>query len=397
MNNSSLEIYNANNENSTDYSNNIEFPLYLDINLYKHGNISGPNLKKELIQIFEKVRASEKYSSRCVNLHVYIFSKHNDNNNQTDTNSAQNVNNDNLSRSEILTEIQNKCDQRTTVIHESIYEIRQREQKEDESSEKSQEATSTYDNSTYDAEDKGTIQELSRTNYTNHESTDLVNNDLLETTTNSVDITDKENVGRHGLGSDTPYSQFDSMSANESDEKYYNLTTSRRSEPIVISDIDIRDSIKHKGLTRGVYDEKDILIPKIITKELTNDTLISIIDGYEVLPNSDFVSHYYEIARMGDNSLNETDTSQQSGLSDFSEDYDGNNTQSDVIQDTQGNFYFLYGNSQIPARFIQNFEGEMQLAVDGYSLCEQTPQNVENEFDFMYLLCGCIKFHKCSH
>ncbi|XP_075991421.1 uncharacterized protein LOC142986703 [Anticarsia gemmatalis] len=331
--------HNSNNDFNNKSKNSLELPIYLDIDLSTPVNDDSSDLKEELTHVFQKVRASEKDLSECINLHIYIFSKNNDNINKTHTNWGHH-NNDKLSGSEVLTEIQNKCDQPTTIIHESVYKIRQRDSNgfnyPDDSNE------STESNAYDEDEHTGKSDDLSTEDRSRNTDENKV---VLKTTNASVD---REIVNRNGV------------------ESLATITN-------------------HHSSGRSILPEKNILIPKIITTEFSNNTVSSVVDGYEILPNSDFIHHDFNAADEGDNISEE-----------YREFESGRHGQSDLEQDVKGNLYFSFGTrNHIPARFIQNSEGEMHLAIDGFALCDQIRPE-ENKIEFVNILCNCIQMYNTS-
>ncbi|CAB3225269.1 unnamed protein product [Arctia plantaginis] len=333
----------------------VGYPLYLDFNL--HTSSSKPsidiNFKDDIKHIFEKVRASETYVPQCTDLHIYIFSKNNDNINKTHTNWGHHVTHDNLTGSEVLTEILNNCDQSATVIRESVYEIKKRKY-----------LKSTTTNNLFDEEKlKSVTDDLSLRPSTKDLKTiqrNFVINNVQETTTAFTGETDNGKI----LKSDTE---------NHSDE--YSISNKSKA-----------DAILRKPISRSQRNEqmeKGLLIPKIITREHANNTITSVVDGFETIPNLDFI----------DNNIFSKTRKAFASVEDHADYFDETN----LIQDTKGNLHILMDNNSIPARYILNSKGEMQLALDGFSICDQMTQNQKEKRVFIKLLCECIQFHNCSH
>lgn len=326
------------------------YPLFLDLDLQT--SLSKPsiylNFKEYFKNVFEKIRASETHVNECTDLHIFIFSKNNDNIKITHTNWGHHVTHDNLTRSEVLTEILNKCDHPVTIIRESVYEIKKRKYL------KSTNKNNLLDEDKY----KSVPDNLSSTPSIialKNIQRNFENKNVQETTTFFTTVIDSGKIFRNRI------------------ENHDKNSISKRSETDEVT----RKPIHHNGLRPIKHMEKDLLIPKIITREYANNTITSVVDGFELIPNQDF-ENIRKAFQSVDDHIDDSD-------------------QTNLIQDKTGNLHISMDNNPIPARFILNSKGEMQLAFDGLSLCNQMTKDEKEKKVFMKLLCECIQFHNCSH
>ncbi|CAH0578158.1 unnamed protein product [Chrysodeixis includens] len=318
--------------------------LYFDLNL-KPENYSNTRLE-ELKLMFTKFQEAEKGLSECINFHIYIFSKYKDNIHKTNTNWGQ-VERDNLSRSQELTEIQNKCGHAASIIRQSIFEVKQ----------------------SYPQKQNSSDINKDDSNFTRTQDI-LYTNETVTNKNNDNDYSTKTAIEEPG---NSPNVVNDVFRINVS-EKDLSKSTSYVNM--------IEDNTPHRALVL----EQEVDITKIITKELSNGSITSILDGYEELPNSDFIT-YNDISSTSEESTEETITT---GFMNTNID---KIDQSDLVE-IKGNLYFLFGNNHIPARFMQQPGGEINIAMDGFSLCTQMLQT--NQSTFMNLLCNCIEQKKCT-
>lgn len=328
----------------------IDNPLHLYFDLeVKPENYNSTRLE-QLKNMFVKFQEAERGLSECINFHIYIFSKYKDNINKTNTNWGQV---DNLSRSQELTEIQNKCDQSASIIRQSIFQVQQSYPQKQNSSE-------------IIHEDANSIE--SRTGPGN----------LFR------QVTTEPNSNRNYPGS-TKNVEDDQIDYNNRKSPNFVswLTTNA---PVVTNAFGINEKDSSKATTsvnmmdenmprRTILPEGEIEITKIITKELSNGSVTSVADGYEVLPNSDFITNNIISAEENTETTLRTDH------------------HNDLVE-IKGHLYFLFGDKPIPARFMQQPGGEINVAMDGFSLCTQMLQT--NQSTFMNLLCNCIQQKKCS-
>ncbi|XP_048006410.1 uncharacterized protein LOC125241810 [Leguminivora glycinivorella] len=103
---------------------------------------------------------------------------------------------------------------------------------------------------------------------------------------------------------------------------------------------------------RSAYDEKEVKIPRIITKECQNNTIQTIIDGIEELPNNDF---------------------------------------RDDESDITGRLYFVSNRELIPVRFVQTKGGSVNLGIDGTGLCDKIIRNTNKKSSLLTVLCEYIQ------
>ncbi|XP_063634758.1 uncharacterized protein LOC134805352 [Cydia splendana] len=99
---------------------------------------------------------------------------------------------------------------------------------------------------------------------------------------------------------------------------------------------------------RSAYEENEIKIPRIITKECHNNTIQSIIDGIEELPNNDFT---------------------------------------DNESDIKGRLYFVSNKELVPVRFVQTNGGTINLGIDGPGLCDKLIRKADKKSSLLTALC----------
>ncbi|XP_061704612.1 uncharacterized protein LOC133515975 [Cydia pomonella] len=102
---------------------------------------------------------------------------------------------------------------------------------------------------------------------------------------------------------------------------------------------------------RSAYQENEMNIPRIITKECQNNTIQTVIDGIEELPNNDFT---------------------------------------DNESDLRGRLYFVSNKELIPVRFVQT-NGTINLGIDGSRLCDNLIRKADKKSDLLTALCDYIQ------
>lgn len=144
----------------------------------------------------------------------------------------------------------------------------------------------------------------------------------------------------------------------------------------------------NNNASRIKYPVEDIKIPKIITREFYNETAISEINDTEVITNSDYEDDLF----LSESSNNESvfNTTVRSIFpprkdsvinSDKSAELTHNNLNNILPEkrhDIVGKLYFLFGDNQVPARFVQDAEGQITLGIDGTTLCDKLLNNQNN-------------------
>ncbi|XP_063392735.1 uncharacterized protein LOC134678200 [Cydia fagiglandana] len=103
---------------------------------------------------------------------------------------------------------------------------------------------------------------------------------------------------------------------------------------------------------RNAYEENEMKIPRIITKECHNNTIQSIIDGIEELPNNDF-------------------TDNESAI--------------------KGRLYFVSNKELVPVRFVQTNGGNINLGIDGPQLCDKLIRKADKKSSLLTALCEYIQ------
>lgn len=393
--------------------------LYLDIDLRTSEKSNQTQLER-VKNMFENFQTSENDLSECINLHIYIFSKYIDTINKTNTNWGHKVEHDNLSSSEELTEIQKKCGQPANIIKQSIYEIKQNFPQKEQTSQTEQVEQIDENNESISPNKYIVPQSESR----NIENTTTLS-DLYTTLTTFADndVKSKTNILSGNievqLQSDKQYTEHDALNSfgnnNQShdpnsaftlnspilnEKKLLNITKHITIEEAIaagVTQLSVNENLTTRETNRVVYGEEEIQIPRIITKEFPNGTFLSVIDGHEEIPNSDFNTNGYTIPKDADES---TISYFRDNLNDLTTNPDlllanNNNIMKSDFVELQGNLYFLFGKKQIPARFIQQPDGELNVAIDGFSLCGQMLE--ENTSKFMNLLCNCLQLQNCTN
>lgn len=353
----------------------IEPPLhlYLDIGITSE-NDNSPQLE-ELKKMFENFQTAEKNLSECINLHIYIFSKYIDTVNKTNTIWGRRVQHDNLSNFQQLTEIESKCNQPASIIKQSIYQIKHFLTRKDKTTEITlDEQDTVYSNDSY----QETKAQNSTNEFGNVNASDVYPAALstrLTVGNNKIDVTGNATI----------------QTKKSEDVKYHTKDSTVYDEinPAVATDpTDYGDQGSTNKMIRTEISEKDMVLPRIITKELSNGTLLSVVDGFEDVPNSDFIlaneDHNIVTTPSKDAAIPNTDLLK---------------TNIDKIVPSHvvnihGNLYFSFGEKQIPARFIQQSDGELDVAIDGFSMCNQMLEH--NLSNFMNSLCKCIIRKNCT-
>ncbi|XP_068619567.1 putative uncharacterized protein DDB_G0285119 [Battus philenor] len=157
------------------------------------------------------------------------------------------------------------------------------------------------------------------------------------------------------------------------DGVYFSITPPLDSEEPVTSTI----------ANRKVYNENEIPLQKIITKEYSNGTLLSVVDSTEALPNNDFSFEYVDNTQSTElftNNYNDNDNT--------SHDYESYITQMPTTEHYKsaqeildhdgiiiGKLYFVFDQEHIPAKFIQRPNGEIHVGIDGPTLCYKLHKN----------------------
>lgn len=143
--------------------------------------------------------------------------------------------------------------------------------------------------------------------------------------------------------------------------------------------------------------ESEIKIPKIKVKEYANNTVISDVTGFEYLSNSDFVTENSTI--ITETKINNND------ISDQLTSVDSLDTNHSVSADSErvmtepsitGQLYFLYDDQQLPARFVQNPDGKINLGIDAQALCDRLTSSSENRPSLLSIMCNCVNFSNCT-
>lgn len=366
--------------------------LYLDIDIISENHNKQQQLE-ELKSMFQNFQTAEKKISECINLHIYIFSKYIDTINKTNANWGQEGQHDNLSNFQQLTEIENKCDQPTSIIKQSIYEIKQILSREDTSTEITQD-----DQKKINGADSNKVIDTQNSSI-QFGNVKAVTSDIMyinALTTNPADINSTAVTEAADVQFHKNNSEYDDRNLFNYDSKNYNITsTSTFYEGSTMHNkiklktatdpTDYGDLGTTRPIDRTILSETDMTIPRIITKELANGTLLSVVDGYEKVPNSDFITN----STMSTPSNIEKNTYPIVLKTDIHE-----IVKSDVVN-IHGNLYFSFGEKYIPARFIQQSDGELDVAIDGFSMCDHI-MLVQNTSNFMKSLCKCIVNKNCT-
>ncbi|KAJ8737655.1 hypothetical protein PYW08_000250 [Mythimna loreyi] len=371
-----------------DESKQLPLQLYLDIDINSENN-NKPQLE-ELKKMFKNFQNAEKNLSECINLHIYILSKYIDNINKTNINWGRNVKHDNLSNFQELTEIQSKCDQPANIIKQSIYQINQILSREDQTSEVNQdEEDIVYTTNSYTRSGETTAKEVEnvKTSDMNHLKNGNNNNDVTKTvdTIRKTDNVFNKNYSSHNLLDDNDNDISWTSSSYEDSTVYDKINLAATTEPIDNGNPGISSNTD-----RILISEKDMKIPRITTKELSNGTIVSVVDGYEQVPNSDFI---LLDKTKSDRDHNVPLTNETISNPDLLNSNSDKTVPSDIVN-IHGNLYFSFGKKQIPARFIQQSDGELDVAIDGFSMCDQILEY--NTTNFMNSLCKCIIHKNCT-
>lgn len=385
--------------------------LYLDIDVNTSETNDDKSQLEEIKDMFENFQATEKNLSECIDLHIYIFSKYSSTINKTNTSWGRKDQHDNLSNFQQLTEVESKCDQPASIIKQSIYQIKKKMPREDKSTEitrDEQDTISTTDSyiDTIVAQNVGNESRNGSTSdmYLDTVITQPTDNDKVATEPTDMVARKIENVQSHKTYSehddynlrnnnglpDIKNSGITSTSLFYDDSTVYNqINLAADADPT-----DYGDQRMTSKTDRIFYNEEDIGIPRIITKELSNGTLKSVVDGYEKLPNSDFTTNSIVSTFSNQSTILNSNENNESGSNpDLLKPDIDKKVQSDIVN-IHGNLYFSFGTKQVPARFIQQSDGKLDVAIDGFSMCSQMLEY--NTSSFMNLLCNCIIHKNCT-
>lgn len=362
--------------------------LFLDIDITSE-NSNSPQLE-EVKNMFESFQAAEKNLSECIDLHIYIFSK----------SIGGRVPNKNLSSIRQLTEIENKCDQLASIIKKSIYQIKQSLSREDNTNELAQDVQDTVN--TADSNKETEAQYATNEFGHGNTATDMYPNALATNPTDDIYSTATETADT--VANKMDKLQFDNKNLQHANHNfsYDELLVKNNEITSTISfyeDSTVYNKVKLTAFTdttaygeleatsktgRKEFNEKDMIIPRIITKEFSNDTLMSVVNGYENITNSDFINNTI-ISTPSNNESNSNLDLIKSNIDKI--------VQSDIVN-IYGNLYFSFGDKQIPARFIQQSDGQINVAIDGISMCHQFQGNHTSKF--MNSLCKCMIHKNCK-
>ncbi|XP_046977358.1 glycosyltransferase-like protein gnt13 [Vanessa cardui] len=134
----------------------------------------------------------------------------------------------------------------------------------------------------------------------------------------------------------------------------------------------IFDLPKINNNNRAQYHEGEIPVIRIFSHEFPNDTVISVINGTEVLPNKDFITYEKNMQKLDQNATNNSDS-----LSILQKNED--NTTNYLLDDKLipfnesivGRLYFITDHLTIPALFVQKTNGDVHLGLDISNICEK--------------------------
>lgn len=324
-----------------------ELPLYvyLDLDLNTTG-ISNILQLENLKTMFMNFHAAEKNLSECINLYIYIFSKSIDINSKVDY--------------QQLTEIQNKCNHTASLIKESIYEIKQP---------LSQDFLQTYEDDSYGF---NMNDDMAHTSYM-----DTINTTDVYTITHYTETISENST-------ETIYKNS-TETINTSTDIGYTSNLTENINVVHVLKNDTEKMITEIETNRTKITDEEMKIPRILTKELSNGTLFSAVDGFEdIITNSDFTT-------TTDSTTMEIKPEMK--VSTSKPIFIDSNVDDKIVQsglfELHGRLYFSFGSIQIPARFIQHSDGELNVAIDALSMCNQMVE--ENSSNFMNLLCKSIK------
>ncbi|XP_050361434.1 GATA zinc finger domain-containing protein 4-like [Nymphalis io] len=124
------------------------------------------------------------------------------------------------------------------------------------------------------------------------------------------------------------------------------------------------DSPKKINSNRIHYQEREIPIIRIFSHEFPNDTVISVINGTEFLPNKDFVRYETNIRESDQNE----NTKKIDNFNSLNEENINNNLLKNKLlpfnKTIIGRLYFITGRQAIPALFVQKPNGDLHLGLN---------------------------------
>ncbi|XP_059062318.1 uncharacterized protein LOC131855109 [Achroia grisella] len=178
------------------------------------------------------------------------------------------------------------------------------------------------------------------------------------------------------------------------------------------------NSIKTATNNRTLYPDDDIKLSKVIVKEYSNDTVVSEVAGNELLRNNDFIydnssdnenlTIRTKIDNLKENYSNDTSPS-ASTYNDGNYMFDINKRisittttmKSSEIQESPqyeitGKLYFYFNRESIPVQFVQKTDGNINVGLDGISLCNELNNSVKSKSTLLTILCNCAKSSNCT-
>lgn len=143
-----------------------------------------------------------------------------------------------------------------------------------------------------------------------------------------------------------------------------------------------------KTAYRKEYFEGEYEIPKLVTVEFSNNTIISEIQGNEKIPNEDFVTPKDVVVEEKSNcTFTTTNHLNKSRVADKDNVLVGE--VKNISEAISGKLYFKYGTEFVPASFLQQREGNLDIAIDLPSLCKSNKQVIMSQI--IQTICNCIK------
>ncbi|XP_047543665.1 probable cyclin-dependent serine/threonine-protein kinase DDB_G0292550 [Vanessa atalanta] len=150
-----------------------------------------------------------------------------------------------------------------------------------------------------------------------------------------------------------------------------NINSSNNSSIII-------DIPKINNSNRAQYQEGEIPVIRILSHEFPNDTVISVINGTEILPNKDFITYENNMRKSDQNGTKKIshNINSLSLLQTKNEERTSNYLLDDKLIPFNGSIvgrlYFITDHKTIPALFVQKTNGDVHLGLNISNICKKT-------------------------
>ncbi|CAG5008103.1 unnamed protein product [Parnassius apollo] len=152
--------------------------------------------------------------------------------------------------------------------------------------------------------------------------------------------------------------------------------------------------ITYAKIYKKIFNESEIPLQKIITREFANNTVVSVTNGNEDVRNNDFLYSSNEDITPPSISSLETEGESNHTNDNLTEALVKNikKSQNESKANTElvirGRLYFILGQEHIPARFVQKSDGELHVGIDGQTICMKLNKEEDKKFKILAALCN---------